>query len=73
MQYKFDNGLTFSVIDDGYGRDVGLYEIAVWDTQSGDWMTRDIFPECGVGDGVIGWLTTEDVAEMMRIVKNYGR
>lgn len=72
MQYKFDNGLTASVINDGYGRDVGLYEMAVWETQSGDWKTNEIFPAQTGGDDVVGWLTAQDVAEMLQTVSRWG-
>ena len=71
MQYKFDNGLTASVIDNGH-RGVSVYEMAVWETQSGDWKTNEIFPSQTCGDDVVGWLTAQDVAEMLQTVSRWG-
>lgn len=58
-EFKFANGYGASVINDGYGRDSGLYELAVIGPDGGlDYTTP-------ITDDVLGWLTPDDVAEAL--------
>lgn len=59
MNYKFENGLGASVIDDGYGRG-GLFEIALL---KGDEIVYN--KELGFGCDVKGWLTADEVAKVL--------
>lgn len=54
-EFRFPNGYGASVIDDGYGGDSGLYELAVLNPDGRlDYSTP-------ITDDVLGWLTAEDV------------
>ena len=59
----FDNGYGASVIDDGYGREKGLYELAVLD-------------DCGVNcyteitSDVAGYLSPEDVTNLLERIES---
>tara|TARA_R110000824_G_scaffold136056_1_gene299575 strand:+ start:785 stop:1030 length:246 start_codon:yes stop_codon:yes gene_type:complete len=64
MEYKFENGLGASVIDDGYGRG-GLFEIAL--LKDGEVVyNRDL----GFS-GVKGWLSVDEVAAILTEVSKY--
>ena len=64
---ELPNGYTISVIDNGYGRDAGLLEVAAWDTHTGDWaLDRPPFN----GD-VLGWLTKEEAAKVVALVEGW--
>lgn len=58
-KYRFDNGYGASVIDDGYGGNQGLYELAVLD--AGGRITY----ETPITDDVLGWLTPDEVTEAL--------
>lgn len=58
-EFKFANGYGASVIDDGYGRESGLYELAVIGKDNRlDYSTP-------ITNDVLGWLTAEEVAEVL--------
>lgn len=81
---SFENGLTVSV-QFGAGNYCGnkrmalqgtpddkdceckTAEIAVFKTDSGEWMTRKFFK--GIGDDVLGYLSADEVALLIRRVK----
>jgi hypothetical protein len=56
--FEFPNGYGGSVIDDGYGNEEGLYELAV--LHNGH-LTYDT----PITDDVLGWLTAGEVAETL--------
>ena len=58
-KFKFDNGYGASVINDGYGAEDGLYELAVLGPQGG------LTYETPITDDVLGWLTEAEVAETL--------
>jgi len=62
MRMEFENGYGVSVIDHGYGGDVGLKELAV--LHSGG-----ICYDTPITDDVMGYLTDEEVAEIIEQVK----
>jgi hypothetical protein len=57
-KFSFPNGYSASVIDDGYGAEDGLYELAV---------LRDgkIVYDTPITDDVLGWLTPYRVAKTL--------
>lgn len=58
-KFSFPNGFGASVIDDGYGADEGLYELAV--LGPGGHLTYDT----PITDDVLGYLTEEQVTETL--------
>lgn len=62
--YRFDNGYGASVIDDGYGKEEGLFELAVFDNR-----TKQIVYDSGITDDVLGWLTQSDVDNLLAQIK----
>lgn len=65
LEVQFANGRGVSVINDGYGRESGLYEVAVLDTEG---QIDYDSPITAGGGGVIGWQSAEEVADIMRQV-----
>lgn len=58
-KFKFDNGYGASVIDDGYGSQAGLFELAVLGPDGHlDYSTP-------ITDDVLGHLTADEVAETL--------
>jgi hypothetical protein len=56
----FDNGYKASVINDGYGKEDGLYEIAILDSSDNiDYTTP-------ITDDVLGHLTEADVLKYLK-------
>ena len=62
MKIEFDNGYGVSVIEHGYGGDVGLKELAV--LHSGE-----ICYDTPITDDVLGYLTDTEVMEIIEQVK----
>ena len=58
-KFRFPNGYGASVINDGYGAESGLYELAVLDAEG------HLAYDTPVTDDVLGWLTEEQVAETL--------
>ena len=58
-KFKFANGFGASVINDGYGRDSGLYELAVLDAEGS--LTYDT----PITDDVLGYLSPDEVGEAL--------
>ena len=58
----FDNGYGASIINNGYGSDKGLYEVAVL---CGD----EICYDTPITDDVLGWLTWCEVEETLDKIK----
>lgn len=59
------NKVIVSVIDDGYGKDSNQLEIAAWFDGEKD------FIKLGEYDDVVGWLTWDEVNEMVAKIKRY--
>lgn len=57
--FRFDNGFGASVINDGYGSEFGLFEVAVLDAD--DHLTF----ETPITSDVLGFLTELEVAEAL--------
>lgn len=58
-KFRFPNGYGASVINDGYGADEGLYELAVLDRNGHlDYTTP-------ITDDVLGYLTADEVAKAL--------
>ena len=60
IHIAFPNGYGASVIDDGYGSEDGLYELAVLDTEG------HVTSETPVASDVVGWLTQEDLLALLK-------
>lgn len=58
-KFRFDNGYGASVINDGYGREKGLYELAVLGPDG------HLTYETPITDDVLGYLTADEVAEAL--------
>lgn len=54
-KFRFDNGFGASVINDGYGKHEGLYELAVLDSEG------HLTYETPVTDDVLGYLSPDEV------------
>lgn len=65
-EYRFDNGYGASIINDGYGGESGLFEVAVLDGETGKIIDSPITE--GTGDRVIGWLSAEEVGRFLEDV-----
>lgn len=65
-EFKFDNGYGASVIkhDYSYGGKSDLFELAVLDS------AKKIIYNTDITDDVIGWLTNEDVLDLLEQIKN---
>lgn len=57
-KFQFDNGFGASVINDGYGREQGLYELAVL---ADGRLTYDT----PITDDVLGYLSPDEVGEAL--------
>jgi hypothetical protein len=66
--FKFDNGFGGSLIQGGisYGKDQGLYELAVVKFDNENWSLTYDTP---VTDDVLGWLSESDVNEKLGEIK----
>ena len=62
--YKFDNGYGASVINDGYGRESGLCEIAVLDSDG------HLTYSTPITSGVLGWQTQEEVEAVLTAIES---
>ncbi|WP_422049751.1 hypothetical protein [Shimia sp.] len=60
-RHDYTNGYGVSVIDDGYGSDAGLYEVAVM-------FQGDLCYDTPITDDVLGHLTSDDVTDIMERV-----
>ena len=72
-RYKFDNGYGASVIDDGYGGDMGRFEIAVTHGDAPMMVGGSIRPQLcyrtSVTSDVIGWVRREDIRGILDAIK----
>ena len=69
---RFDNGYGASIIDDGYGSEKGLYELAVvkWTkTSEGFSDFWYICYDTPIADDVIGRLSMDKVTEIIKKIK----
>lgn len=67
-KYVFENSYGASVINNGYGRDRGLYEVAVLKK-----ITEDDYELCyetEITDNVVGFLSNEGVIDILERIKN---
>lgn len=64
--YKFPNGYGASVVkhDFSYGHEDGLWELAVLDSNG------DIDYDTEIADDVVGYLTNDDVDEILAQIEN---
>jgi hypothetical protein len=62
-KFRFANGYGASVINDGYGGDQGLYELAVLGPEGG--ITYDT----PITDDVLGYLSAEEVGDALAKVE----
>lgn len=63
----FPNGYGASVVNNGYGRDSGLYEVAV--VRLGpEGVGYDITYDTEITDDVLGWQTEADVVDVLNRV-----
>lgn len=60
--FLFPNGYEVSIINDGYGRDWGAYEMAM---RYNDEFALDVAPFRG---DVLGYLTIDDVIENLELI-----
>jgi hypothetical protein len=65
MRAFFDNGFGVSIIDDGYGSQSGLYELAVLKGTPDDFRLTYDTP---ITNDVIGWLTWEQAQAIVKEV-----
>lgn len=66
MHEFYENGYGVSVISDGYGSGKGLKELAVL---IGDESVCEICYSTPITNDVLGWLTDEEVLEIIEKVK----
>jgi hypothetical protein len=63
---ELKNGITVSVVDDGYGKNVGLFEVAAWETKNPYvYITKKVWRDKAEGEDTIGWLTEKEVREFI--------
>jgi hypothetical protein len=60
-EFTFPNGYGASVINDGYGREAGLWELAVL-------CNGALCYDTPITGDVLGWLTVEEVREHLRSI-----
>ena len=60
---RFDNGYGASIIDDGYGSERGLYELAVLDEAG------HICYDTEITDDVEGYLNAQDVTNLLERIE----
>lgn len=70
IRINFENGYTLSIIADGYGASEGLYEAALIDRK-----TNEVIPGLSEDqyDDVVGYLSHQDVTEMIQKVMDWPR
>ena len=77
--HTFDNGITLSVQagegiystpreDHSSADDYSSFEIAIWD-KNGDWITQDILPNHPNGSEVAGWVSRDEINEIISLIK----
>lgn len=66
LRHETPNGYTISIINDGYGAESGLFEVAVWPTNGGSFVTRAPFE-----DQVIGWQDKQEVAALVALIESW--
>lgn len=67
-KYVFKNGYGASVIDDGYGGNRGLYEVAVLKKVTDE--DYDLCYDTEITDDVVGFLSNEEVINILKRIKN---
>ena len=61
---RFPNGVTLSIINDGYGTSGAPYEVYVM--ESPDWVGTAVVEAWGFqNDGIVGWLTATQLGELL--------
>lgn len=63
-EFTFPNGYGASVINDGYGREMGLFELAVVDSNN------NLCYDTEITDDVIGWLDPKEVYDILVRIAN---
>ena len=67
-----NNAIEFSIVGGGtglYGDFENTFELAIFDVESGDFMTRFFYPE--VGDDVIPYMSGEDLEKLVnKLIKD---
>ena len=66
LRHETPNGYTISIINDGYGAERGLFEVAVWPTKGGGFI--ETYPFSG---GVIGWQDKHEVAALVALIESW--
>ena len=64
-EFVFPNGYGASVINDGYGRESGLFELAVLDSDG------HLCYDTEITDDVIGWLTEHGVYDLLEQISKF--
>lgn len=70
-KFVFDNGYGASVIDDGYGKEKGLYELAVIEKSTGENNRYNLCYDTPITNDVLGNLTDEEVQKTLAKIKKF--
>ena len=61
-----------SIVEDfkasGTTYDSSSFEVAVWITKGGEWVTDELFPELTAGDVIIGYRSKDEVNDIIHTV-----
>jgi len=69
IELQFNADFMMSIIDDGYGKEQGLYELAAW--HKGE--MREVYHVTNKGDTVAGFLTEKELEHRIDLLAHYTR
>ena len=69
IELQFNADFMMSIIDDGYGKEQGLYELATW--HKGE--MREVYHVTNKGDTVAGFLTEAELEHRIDLLAHYTR
>lgn len=72
-KFVFNNGYGASVIDDGYGKEKGLYELAVIEKSTGENNRYNLCYDTPITNDVLGNLTDEEVQKTLARIKKFNK